>query len=715
MNENPKILVVDDENIFRTFVADTLRFTRRNYILYTASSGTEALELIAEERDIDIVLLDVMMPSPNGFEVLEALKQNPDTAEIKVIMLTGTHQVENKVKAFTSGAVDYISKPFEPDELLARIDTQIRLKQSEHSLRESEERYRVLAENASDLISKITPDGIYTYVSPACRNILGFEPRELIGQSYYALVHPDDLAEIRGMNPPLLHPSAPSVFALRFGRKNGTYVWLETSINPNKNDAELVAVARDITERKTYEAAVQRAYAELEKRIEYRTDQLTRSNYQLTQEVSERKRAEIALEKERASLALRVEDRTAELREANAELSRAARLKDEFLASMSHELRTPLNAVLGMSEALQEQVYGPLNEQQLKSLATIEESGRHLLSLINDILDLSKIEAGKLAMDIGTASVSTVCQASLRFIKQVAHKKHLKVSSEFDSAVTTIQADERRLKQILVNLLSNAVKFTPEGGQIGLTVEGNQEERIARFIVWDTGIGISDAHLPKLFQPFVQLDSKLSRRYSGTGLGLALVQRMTAIHKGEVTVESVEGEGSRFIVSLPWSPEGKPQVVRPNPVYEPDSRLASPQAIDTASRPAEILLAEDNKINIITMSQYLTRKGYRLTLAENGIEAIRQVQNKKPDLILMDIQMPDMDGLEATRRIRADDSMADVPIIALTALAMPGDRERCLEAGVDGYLSKPVNLKELISTIEACLNGNRTGCAENEK
>jgi signal transduction histidine kinase len=194
---------------------------------------------------------------------------------------------------------------------------------------------------------------------------------------------------------------------------------------------------------------------------------LLETNVALVAEVAERKRAEAALEEERTSLARRVEERTAELRAANEELARAARLKDEFLASMSHELRTPLNAILSISEALQEQVYGSLNEKQLKALDNIEESGRHLLTLINDILDLSKIEAGKLELELAPVVVEWVCQVSLRFISQMAQRKQLKVITTIDHTMTTIQADERHLKQILVNLLSNAVKFTPEGGAIG--------------------------------------------------------------------------------------------------------------------------------------------------------------------------------------------------------------------------------------------------------
>ncbi len=539
-----------------------------------------------------------------------------------------------------------------------------------------------------------------------------------------------------------------------------------------------------------------------------------------------RRQAQMALEQERALLAQRVAERTADLSAANAALARAVRLKDEFLASMSHELRTPLNAILGLSEALQEQVYGPLNPDQLKTLHTIAESGRHLLNLINDILDLSKIEAGKLELQIDTVFVESVCQASLRLIREAANKKRLKVHSTLDSTVATLQADERRLTQILVNLLSNAVKFTPDGGSIGLEAAGDDEHAGVRFTVWDTGIGIAEEDMSRLFQPFVQLDSSLARQHSGTGLGLSLVYRMVDMHGGSIRVESQAGAGSRFSVLLPSrrpaeaaelvagtpaeapaivairralvvedSPAAAGQLVRylaelgaqatlhaveegvvdkaleiqpdvilldillPNPVgwdvlarlkAEPRTRhiqVVIVSVVDDAARgqalgaadflvkpvsrqqlrsalsrlrpPAEraappapaldrppheqplILLAEDNENNILTLSGYLQVKGYRLVVARNGGEAIERATEEKPALILMGVQMPGMDGLEATRHIRADRALGNIPIVALTALAMPGDRERCLQAGANDYLSKPVSLKQLAETIEA--------------
>jgi len=393
------------------------------------------------------------------------------------------------------------------------------------------------------------------------------------------------------------------------------------------------------------------------------------------------------------------------LRAANVELARAVRLKDEFLANMSHELRTPLNAILGLSESLQEYVYGPLNDKQRMTLHTIEESGRHLLSLINDILDLSKIGADKLELQVSWTSIEPVCQASLAFIKQSAHKKKIGLSYTFDNAVTMIQADERRLKQILVNLLGNAVKFTPEGGKVGLEVVGDVERQMLDLTVWDTGIGIRQEDMARLFQPFVQVDASLSRQYSGTGLGLALVQRLTEMHGGSVKVESEIGKGSRFTVSLPWREPHEGARRESDAATQTENVSAPPDSVVSMlpHHPVKVLVVEDNEEGLYTLMEYLPTHGYRVIEARNGMEAIEQARTKQPAVIVMDIQMPGMDGLEAIRRIRADADLRTIPIIAPTALAMPGDREWCLEAGANEYVSKPVSMKALVKIIETQL------------
>ncbi|BAY23114.1 multi-sensor hybrid histidine kinase [Calothrix sp. NIES-2100] len=420
---------------------------------------------------------------------------------------------------------------------------------------------------------------------------------------------------------------------------------------------------------------------------------------QLQQELKEHQHTEAKLTQSNQQLAF-----------SNQELAHATRLKDEFLASMSHELRTPLNAILGMSEGLQEGVFGIVNENQLKALETIERSGSHLLELINDILDVAKIEAGQITLNCTLVSAAHLCQSSLAFIKQQALQKGIQLDIKLQHNLPDLLVDERRIRQVLINLLNNAVKFTPQAGSITLEVQQISPDiaitdipgqNFLQIAVRDTGIGISLENINKLFQPFIQIDSALNRQYAGTGLGLTLVKRIVELHGGRVGLTSELGVGSCFTIELPstyaclLSSNHKPGTT---------PELDSPTAETTPSHAPLILLVEDNEANISTVSSYLKAKGYCILLANNGQEAIDLTTKHQPDLILMDIQMPGMDGLEAIRQIRHDPQLVDIPIVALTALAMTGDRDRCLEAGANDYLSKPVKLKQLASTIQDLLS-----------
>lgn len=412
-------------------------------------------------------------------------------------------------------------------------------------------------------------------------------------------------------------------------------------------------------------------------------------------ELMERKMVEERLRDSHTELEKRIEERTSDMQQVNFELERALRVKDEFLANMSHELRTPLNAVIGLSDSLAEQIAGPLNDKQEKYVSTIRESGHHLLDLINDILDLAKIEAGQVTLSQDTVNIAAVCQSSLRMVKQLALKKNQEVSLELDADLDTIRADERRLKQMIVNLLSNAVKFTPEKGKLGLQVRGDRENNVVRFTVWDTGIGIEEKDLSHLFKPFSQLDSNLARKSSGTGLGLALVAKMASMHGGGVSVESEPGVGSQFTITLPWESF---QAVGSLSTYS-TGKLQITKPLDI-NKNYTILLVDDTEEVVLLLRDYLEYAGFKVVVARTGLESIAQAEKITPSLILMDIQMPVMDGLEATRRIRAIDALEHTPIIALTALAMKGDRERCLAAGMNEYISKPVNLRALMSMIQ---------------
>ena len=395
----------------------------------------------------------------------------------------------------------------------------------------------------------------------------------------------------------------------------------------------------------------------------------------------------------------------------------ATQLKDEFLANMSHELRTPLNAILGTTEGLQEEIFGRINPQQTKQLQTIESSGSHLLSLINDILDVAKIEAGQMTLVLESSHLNSLIQSCLALVTPQAQKKNIQIKTSPINPNLNIRIDERRIRQSIVNLLNNAVKFTPQGGKINLDITISQTSTRANshslgspchltIAVTDTGIGIAPEDLRKLFQPFIQIDSTLNRQYDGTGLGLALVKRFIELHSGEVTANSAVGQGSCFTIEVPCS-------IEPSSSPTPEPQIASPppqvnhslSGINTPKTSPLILLVEDNEANIITISSYLDAKGYDLLSTQNGKEAITLVHAEKPDLVLMDIQMPQMDGIETIQYLRKDPNLTDLPIIVLTALAMPGDRDRCLAAGATDYISKPIRLKILQSLIQKHLAG----------
>ena len=388
----------------------------------------------------------------------------------------------------------------------------------------------------------------------------------------------------------------------------------------------------------------------------------------------------------------------------NQELTRANQLKDEFLSTMSHELRTPLNAILGMTEGLKEEVFGTLNPKQIRALTAIDNSGNHLLNLIVDMLDFANIVAGKLALTLSSTNIQHLCNNSQQMVQASANLRQIQLTSNIQSHLPNLEIDSHRIQQVLINLLSNAIKFTPEGGAVSMEVSIYNDDldqdipsSWLRFAITDTGIGIAPKNISALFQPFTQLDGALNRQYEGTGLGLAIVKKLVELHGGRVSVISTLEVGSCFMFDLPLSDDFK--ILSP-PESSLQQQSSQPQEVNPSPL---LLLAEDNEGNIATMSAYLEAKGYRVIVARDGQEAIALTRINHPNLILMDIQMPVMDGLEATKQIRLDPILASTPIIALTALAMAGDRQKCLDAGVNEYISKPIKLSTLFQKIQVFL------------
>jgi PAS domain S-box-containing protein len=460
----------------------------------------------------------------------------------------------------------------------------------QENLRRSEKRYRQIVETAQEGIWTIDQYAKTSYCNPQMATMLGYTIEEMQGRSLYEFMDASE-RRLAQKNFQRLQRDIKETYDFRFICNDGTYLWTMVSTVPLFGDrgqfqGALVMIS-DISDRQQTE------------------EKLRQTNEKLIQ--------------------------------VNKELEKATRLKDEFLASMSHELRTPLNSIIGFTEALQEEVYGALREEQKPILTSIASSSYHLLELINDILDLAKIEAGKMELQLAPTSVKQICSSSLNFVKQQAYKKNIKLNYQVAPGIEIIKVDERRIRQVLINLLSNGVKFTPEGGEVSLEVTANLEENRVAFTVIDTGIGIASEDFEKLFQSFVQIDSSLSRLYPGTGLGLSLVQRLTQMHGGTVTVASEIGVGSKFTVFLPNNiacSDTASGLVR-----DTNSSLSTSLS---SSEPPVILILDNCEEDRESLWDYLSARGYTLIQAKDEQEAIALAKTQKPKLILIGIPLSDL-------------------------------------------------------------------------
>ena len=395
----------------------------------------------------------------------------------------------------------------------------------------------------------------------------------------------------------------------------------------------------------------------------------------------------------------KVKDRTDQLAEATRKAQAANQAKSEFLANISHELRTPMNGVIGMLDiALDHELSGELVEQ----LQTAQHCAHSLLSLLNDILDLSKIEAGKMTLEKIPFDVRAVVADCIKAHQPKAQENSVELRSEVSPGVPReIVGDPLRMRQILSNLVSNAVKFT-EHGTVALRMDGEAgrgSEFTLRFTVEDSGTGIPADKLLYIFDEFTQADGSVSRKYGGTGLGLAITRRLVELHGGEIKVTSELGRGAVFTVKLSCE-AAMPVVATPDIVVPAPAMLQAGSSNSTA----RILVVEDNQVNQKVVTAVLRKRGFHIELANDGQEALAKLANCEAfNLVLMDVQMPVLDGLEATRLIRKESRWKSLPIIAMTAHAMNGDKERCLEAGMSGYISKPVHPSLLLSTVDEFL------------
>ena len=374
----------------------------------------------------------------------------------------------------------------------------------------------------------------------------------------------------------------------------------------------------------------------------------------------------------------------------------ANRSKSDFLANMSHEIRTPMNAIMGMSHLVKST---PLSEKQRYYINKIDISTQMLMSIINDILDYSKIESGKMLLDNTVFLLDDLIVYVIDSVSIKAKQKHIELSTIIESNVPRrLVGDSLRLGQILLNLVSNAVKFT-ETGDIRVKIELNhQMENLVslHFSVSDTGIGLSPQQIDRLFQPFSQADSSITRKYGGTGLGLSICKQLAGLMNSEIQVSSIEGKGSVFSFDLTLS-------IAPEKLTDANSMIKHKDTTSPHYKHQRVLLVEDNEINREVVIELLTSMDLEVMIASNGQEGLELAKNKHFDLILMDIQMPVMDGITATQHIRAEKSLQSIPIIAMTANAMTSDYEKSIAAGMNDHLSKPIEMDKLIATLNRWL------------
>lgn len=541
-------------------------------------------------------------------------------------------------------------------------DTTLRHRHTEMIRRSQEQLSLVLA---------ATQDGFWDFniasksivYSDRWHQILGFQPGELGNQNdiWSTRIHPKDAPLVLQESNRMLSGQTPSIdLDYRLQRKDGGWVWVNDRGRVVERDESghplrAVGALSDITERRMTQQTLQR--------------------------------------------------RTEELLEANAALARAAQGRDEFLARVSHELRTPLTSIMTLTEMLMEPENGPLNERQNRYVNTILSSSHHLLQLINDVLDIARLEAGQLKVELAAVDCDEVLADSVRLIRPQASIKKLGLMVNNQSPGLTVQADALRLKQIFVNLLGNAVKFTPAGGQVRADVL--HEEGQAVFRISDTGIGIPKERLSTLFQPFVQLDSGLNRRFAGSGLGLAIVKHFADLHGGSVSVETELDKGSCFTVRIPLANQQPNTSANPEPA---PTTFTTP--LHHARSKTRVLIVDDDDVNRNILAENLRAAGFHLLTAGDGHTALRIIEEVIPDVIILDVQMPGLDGLEVTRRIRTHSNswIATTPVLGLTALAMPEDRQICLNAGMTIYQSKPVALKALREMVHnLALDRRKTG------
>jgi PAS domain S-box-containing protein len=691
-----RVLVVDDDRSIRLILKNLL--TKAGYAFSEAASGREGLELAHTELP-DIMIVDWMMPEMDGIELIRTLRQTERGRAIYILLLTGLDQGERLVEAFAAGADDFLSKPLMSNVLTARLIAGQRVVAMQREMKRDLNNLQSFATEFANLNQRLQegyqkdlvnqkrmelaldggnlgmwdlhiPSREVVFSERGCA-LLGYRPDEIKPDvdSWRPLAHPDDWAAIKAALQAHLKGETPAYECEhRIRHKDGRWVWILDRGKVVERDEKGMAIRVVGTH----------------------------------MDISARKQADAELTQHRHHLEELVSARTSELAQARDDAEAANRAKSIFLANMSHELRTPMNGVMGMTDLALHRATDP---KQIDWLKKSQIAAKRLLSVINDILDISQIESGRLVLEEKNLVLAEIIDDALHMQDEPARAKGLSLSREIDPDLPDLlHGDAMRLRQIVLNFTGNAIKFS-ERGQITVRVSVAEEDSLSvllRIEVSDQGIGINPEQQALLFHAFAQADGSSSRKYGGNGLGLIISRRLARLMGGDVGVISEAGVGSTF-----WATVRLRRVVEGQAAEAPSANPADTTAPVVTLREmlkrdflgSRVLVVEDDLMNQEVAGCLLEAVGLVPVVANNGQEALELARTGRYALILMDMQMPVMNGMEATRAIRQLPGMSAIPILAMTASTFGEDRDTCLAAGMDDHIGKPVNPDPFYETL----------------
>jgi PAS domain S-box-containing protein len=642
------ILNVDDTASSR--YAKTRILRQAGYRVVEASTGEEALRAVREESP-HLVLCDVNLPDMNGIDVCRAIKSDPLSRATPVVQISATFVTpHDQIMGLEGGAEIYLTEPVEAIELTTVVRVLLRLHGSERGLLQSEARWRSFVESNVIGVVICRLDHIVEANDTFLR-MIGYTEQDLTnpGISWRAITAPGSLERSEAANLELRRRGNIAPFEKEYIRKDGTRVWaMVGAASIAETDDRWMSFVMDISDRK---------HAALEREAAYQREHRART-----------------------------------------QAEEATRLKDEFLANLSHELRTPMNAIIGWTHLLKT---GRLDEaQRQRAMESIDRGARSQAKLIEDLLDVSRIVSGKLSLTMTPVDLRAVLGAVLDSQRPAAQAKNLRLELNASAADCVVVGDIGRLQQVFLNILSNAVKFTPTGGQVSVAMECAEDR--ARVTIADTGEGIAPEFLPFVFDRFRQADGTSTRNHMGLGLGLAIVKHVVEMHGGGVVAASGgAGQGAKFTITLPLAgeAEGKPR----GPIAE-----RMPGGPAQGALGVRVLIVEDDPQTRDILAAVLERAGFSYRVATRASEALSVLDDWHPDVIVSDIGMPDMDGYEFARQLRARPAAqgGHIPALAVSAFPRSEDRELALRSGYQAHIAKPVQPADLVKAI-AELTGTR--------